>query len=166
MISTIEHNTQQPSYLLPRGHLSVLRPGRECPGLQGVGYSSGWCVAGRAFGPNLVDDISNCLSTPRCDAASPGAGVIKHNKKLSKSTTTTVLTHCPGPSRWVGTRRINHPGLCWSRYNGVAVASYEPYAGHLHFAPEDNHASTLSVRFLRADALPDTQPTAQSTEGQ
>ena len=32
----------------------------------------------------------------------------------------------------------------------VAVASAEPYASYLHFAAEDNHASTSSVRFLRA----------------
>ena len=32
----------------------------------------------------------------------------------------------------------------------VAVASAELYASHLHSAPEDNHASTSSVRFLRA----------------
>ena len=31
-----------------------------------------------------------------------------------------------------------------------------PYASYLHFAPEDNHASTSSVR---PDALPDNQPT-------
>ena len=32
----------------------------------------------------------------------------------------------------------------------MAVASAEPYASYLLFAPEDNHASTSSVRFLRA----------------
>ena len=40
--------------------------------------------------------------------------------------------------------------FCWSRHDGVVVASAEPYASYLHFAPEDNHASTSSVRFLRA----------------
>ena len=59
-------------------------------------------------------------------------------------------TLCPGLSGWVGTRRINHSGFCWSRHDGVAVASAEPYASYLHFAPENNHASTSSVRFLRA----------------
>ena len=59
-------------------------------------------------------------------------------------------TLCPGLSRWVSTRRINHSGFCWSRHDGVAVASAEPYASYLHFASEDNHASTSSVRFLRA----------------
>ena len=49
-----------------------------------------------------------------------------------------------------GTRRINHSGFCWSRHDGVAVASAEPYASYLHFAPEDNHSSTSSVRFLWA----------------
>ena len=59
-------------------------------------------------------------------------------------------TLCPGLPWWVGTRRINHTGFCWSRDDGVAVASAEPYASYLHFAPEDNHASTSSLRFLQA----------------
>ena len=67
-------------------------------------------------------------------------------------------TLCPGPPRWVSTRRINHAGFCWSRHNGAAVASAEPYASYLHFAPEDNHASTSSVRFLR-DRCPSWHPT-------
>ena len=45
---------------------------------------------------------------------------------------------------------INHSGFCWSRHDGVAVASAEPYTSYLHFTPEDNHANTSSVRFLRA----------------
>ena len=57
---------------------------------------------------------------------------------------------CPGLPRWVGTRRINHSGFCWSRHDGVTVASAEPNASYLHFAPEDNQASTSSVRFLWA----------------
>ena len=57
---------------------------------------------------------------------------------------------CLGLCRWAGTRKINHSGFCWSRHDGVAVASAEPYASYLHFAPEDNHTSTSSVRFLRA----------------
>jgi len=36
----------------------------------------------------------------------------------------------------------------YCRGDGVAVASAEPYASYLHFAPEDNHASTSSVRFF------------------
>ena len=68
------------------------------------------------------------------------------------------MTLCPGLPRWVGTRRINHSGFCWSRDDGVAVASAEPYASYLHFAPEDNHASTSSVRFLRA-GCPSWHPT-------
>ena len=60
------------------------------------------------------------------------------------------MTLCPGLPGWVGTRRINHSGFCWSRHDWVAVASAEPYASYLHFAPEDNHTSTSSVRFLRA----------------
>ena len=67
-------------------------------------------------------------------------------------------TLCPGLARWVGTRRINHSEFCWSRHDGVAVASAEPYASYLHFAPEDNHASTSSVRFLRA-GCPSWHPT-------
>jgi len=39
----------------------------------------------------------------------------------------------------------------------VAVASAEPYASYLHFAAEDNHASTSSVIFLRA-GCPSWQP--------
>ena len=67
-------------------------------------------------------------------------------------------TLCPGLHRWVGTRRINHSGVCWSRHDGVAVPSAEPYASYLHFTPEDNHASTSSVRFLRA-GCPTWHPT-------
>ena len=67
-------------------------------------------------------------------------------------------TLCPGLPRWVGTRRTNHSGFCWSRHEGVAVASAEPYASYLHFAPEDNHASTSSVRFLWA-GCPSWHPT-------
>ena len=59
------------------------------------------------------------------------------------------MTLCPGLPRWVSTRRINHSGFCWSRHDGVAVASAEPYASYLHFATEDNQ----SVRFLRAGCL-------------
>ena len=68
------------------------------------------------------------------------------------TTTTTVLfmTLCLGLLRWVGTRRINHSEFWWSRDDGVAVASAEAYARYLHFASEDNHASTSSVTFLRA----------------
>jgi len=43
-------------------------------------------------------------------------------------------------------------------WDGVAVASAELYASYLHFAPEDNHASTSSVRFLRA-GCPSWHPT-------
>ena len=56
------------------------------------------------------------------------------------------------------TRRTNHFGFCWSRHDGVAVASAEPYASYLHFTPEDNHASKSSVRFLRA-GCPSWHPT-------
>jgi len=62
-----------------------------------------------------------------------------------------LTTICPGLPRWVSTRRINHSGFCWSRHDGVAVASAKPYASYLHFVPEDNHASTSSVRFLWAN---------------
>ena len=61
-----------------------------------------------------------------------------------------LTTLCLGLLRWVSTRRVNHSGFCWSRDDGVALASAEPYASYLHFAPEDNHASTSSVRFLWA----------------
>ena len=66
------------------------------------------------------------------------------------------MTLCPGLPRWVSSSRINHSGFCWSRHDEVAVASAEPYASYLHFAPEDNHANTSSVRFLRADTQPTT----------
>ena len=47
------------------------------------------------------------------------------------------------------------------------MVSAEPYASYLHFAPEDNHASTSSVGFLRA-RMPILTPNQQrqSTEGQ
>jgi len=66
-------------------------------------------------------------------------------------------TLCPGLPRWVSTR-INHSGFCWSRHDGAAVAAAEAYASYLHFAPEDNHASTSSVRLLRA-GCPSWHPT-------
>ena len=58
------------------------------------------------------------------------------------------MTLCPGLPGWVGTRRINRSGFCWSRDDGVAVASAEPYANYLNFAPEDNHASTSSLKIF------------------
>ena len=69
-------------------------------------------------------------------------------------------TLCLGLPGWVGTRRIHHSGFCWSRHDWLAVASAEPYASYLHFAPEDNQASTSIVRFYGLDALPDTKPAA------
>jgi len=76
-------------------------------------------------------------------------------------------TLCLELFRWVSIRRINCSGFCWSRHEGVAVASAEPYASYLHFAAEDNRASTSSVRFLRI-GCPFWHPTnqRQSTEGQ
>jgi len=67
-------------------------------------------------------------------------------------------TLCPGLPRWVGTSRINHSGFCWSRDDGEAAASAEPYASYLHLASEDNHASTSPVRFLWA-RCPSWHPT-------
>ena len=55
------------------------------------------------------------------------------------------MTLCLGLPRWVGTRRINYSGFCWSRDDGLAVASAEPHASYLHLAPEDNHASTSII---------------------
>ena len=69
-----------------------------------------------------------------------------------------LMTICPGLPRWVGTRRINHSGFCWSRHDGVAVASVEPYASYLHFASEDNHTSTSSVKIFTG-WMPFWQPT-------
>ena len=40
----------------------------------------------------------------------------------------------------------------------MAVASAEPYASYLHFAPEDNHHSD----FYGPYAIPDTQPTIKA----
>jgi len=75
-------------------------------------------------------------------------------------------TLCPGLPGWVGTRRRNHSGLCWSRDDGVTVASAEPYASYLHFAPEDNHASTLISQIFMG-RMPFLTPNQQhqSTEG-
>ena len=67
-------------------------------------------------------------------------------------------TLCPGLPGWVGTTKVNHCEFCWSRDDGVVVASVEPYASYLHFAPEDNHASASSVRFLWA-GCPSWHPT-------
>ena len=67
-------------------------------------------------------------------------------------------TLCPRLLRWVGIRRINHSGFCWCKHDGVAVAPGQPYASHVHFAPEDNHTSTSSVRFLRV-GCPSWHPT-------
>ena len=64
----------------------------------------------------------------------------------------------PGLPRWVGTRTINHSGFCWSKHDEVAVASAEQHASYLHFALEDNHTNTISVRFLRA-GCPSWHPT-------
>ena len=68
------------------------------------------------------------------------------------------MTLCLGLPGWVSTRRTNHSGFCWSRDDGVAEASAEPYVSYLHFAPEDNHTSTSSLRFLQA-RCPSWHPT-------
>jgi len=49
--------------------------------------------------------------------------------------------------------------------DGVAVASAEPYANHLHLSPD--HASTSPLSFLQAGCLPFLPPNhqRQSTEG-
>ena len=67
-------------------------------------------------------------------------------------------TLCPGLPRWVGMRRINHSGFCWSRHNGVAVVSAEPYASYLHFTEKITMPTTSLVRFLRA-GCPSCRPT-------
>ena len=73
-----------------------------------------------------------------------------HYRSYQGQVFTGQMTQPTVSQHWrTGTRRINH-GFCWSRDDGVAVASAEPHASYLHFAPEDNHASTSSVRFLRA----------------
>ena len=68
------------------------------------------------------------------------------------------MTLSPRLPGWVCTRRINHSGFCWSRHDGVAVASAEPYASYLHFAPQDNHASISSLLLLQA-GCPSWHPT-------
>ena len=75
------------------------------------------------------------------------------------------ITLCPGLPGWVGTRRINHSGFCWSRDDGVALASAEPYASYLHFAPEDNHASTTSLIFTGQLLFLTPNKQRQSTKG-
>jgi len=47
----------------------------------------------------------------------------------------------------------------------VAVASAEPYASYLHFAPEDNHTSTLSHIFMGRMPFLTPSQQRQSTEG-
>jgi len=47
----------------------------------------------------------------------------------------------------------------------VAVASAEPYAIYLHFAPEDNHASNSSLRFTGPMLFLTPNQQRQSNEG-
>jgi len=68
---------------------------------------------------------------------------------------------CPGPSGWVGTRKVK-PGrlkpiwIYWSKRQWVAVASAGLYAS-LHLIP-DNHANIPPLSFLQA-ACPSCRPT-------
>ena len=65
-------------------------------------------------------------------------------------------TLCTGLPRWVGTRKINHPGFCWSRDDGVAVASAEPHASYLHFlVQKTTMPAPHQSDFYGPDALPD-----------
>ena len=76
-------------------------------------------------------------------------------------------TLCLGLPRWVSTRRINHSEFCWSRHDGVAVASAEPYASYLHFAAEDYHARRYLISQIFMGRMPFLTPNQQhqSTEG-
>ena len=112
---------------------------------------------------NLLSDPTAIMTTSIINLH---AHVPAKRFKISKYYYNCFMTLCPGLPRWVGTRRINHCGFCWSRHDGVAVASAEPHASYLHFAPEDNHTST-SVRFFMG-RMPflTTNQQHQSTEGQ
>jgi len=46
-----------------------------------------------------------------------------------------------------------------ARDDGVAMASAEPYAKHLHSIQTDNHANISPSNFYRLDALPAAPPT-------
>ena len=79
----------------------------------------------------------------------PHSVSIKNFAKTTTTTTTTVLRpfvrDYPGESvpEWQTILDFAEADMM-----GVAVASAEPYASYLHFALEDNHASTSSVRFF------------------
>ena len=118
--------------------------------------------AGRHCRPDWVASV--CLVSAKCDGVqcrccyAPGSHqhsshsdvlfLIKFDSRCYYYNRFTTL--CPGLLVWVSTGRINHSGFCWSRDDRVAVASAEPYASYLHFAAEDNHAITSSLKFLRA----------------
>ena len=67
---------------------------------------------------------------------------------------------CPGLPGWVSTRRINHSGFCWSRDDGVALASAKPYASNCTSLQKITMSAPYHSNFYGPDAHPDTQPTA------
>ena len=69
-------------------------------------------------------------------------------------------TLCLGLPRWVGSRRINHSGLCWSRDDVVAVASAEPCKLFATSLQKITMPAPHQSDFYGTDALSDTQPTA------
>ena len=73
------------------------------------------------------------------------------------------MTLYPGLPRWVGTRRINHSGFCWSIHDVVAVASAEPY-NHMQaictLLQKITTPAPSQSDFYGPDAIPDIQPTA------
>ena len=68
---------------------------------------------------------------------------------------------CPVLPRWIGTRRLNHSGFYWSRDDGLAVASTEPYPRHLHLR---SRQMTMPALHHSAFYWPDAFPAAQPTE--
>ena len=53
-----------------------------------------------------------------------------------------------------------------ARDDGVAVASAEPYANHLHLAPDRQPCQHLITRFYGPDALPVAKPTESKHDKQ
>ena len=68
---------------------------------------------------------------------------------------------CPGLHGWVGIRRVNHSGLCWSRddVDGSSISrtmcKLFAFCSRQITTPAPHHSN-----FYGPDALPDTQPTA------
>ena len=152
-LQTDNHTTHHSSFLLAR--CSYCRPTNNVKALKALEKACNmwitfkvskdqqkWCYS---IGYTSLRTILQIFNSENC---SDCENYYNHYNRFT--------TLCPGLPRWVGTRRINHSGFCWSRHDGVAVASSEPYASYLHFASPAPHQPD----FYGPDALPDTQPTA------